>query len=485
MKIEEQIKRAKFLFWNAVREGNSLVSLSLFDGLINQKIRIKELIDPETQLNPFHRAAQLGQLELVQHIVEKFPKIIDSQSPDGSTAAFLAIHNKHERVADYLFDHDASPAIKNKQGHNCFTLVQHEQSHPLNGIKDDYLLALNNGFIEVVRNEPFEEKEAIYWLNKGADVDTIIIDGFNSYTPLFYASAQNNEQLFNFLKDNGANTSHPCDVDGEQQTPLDQARKKGLIPFHTFAHDTTPLTRRSSAPYSQSVAIPYSDTGSTKHRHRRRHQNHTVFNLSSSASPSLSTTPNISASSSQSSSVNTSPNSSLRGSPVRPRLYPFLAKRTSHIIANEPNGVNVITTRLQTLSSNITKIVNSGTHCITITNNKVPEEMKIDLLSFQDDMKCLETTLGSIRNVIVTKGLIDDNSSATIIEIQELFTPMVRIILNTSNTLKGKIFPCPECGTHYSKLFEEIESFTRQATLLQEAMIALTDMEQPTMAKSL
>src|SRR5260370_22502978 len=96
--------------------GQSGVLLAAYSG----RKEISELLLAREVTLELHEAAAAGQLERVQHLVEKDPALAKSYSPDGFPVFALAAVFGHRDVAEYLFAKGAevNAAATNGTGYN-------------------------------------------------------------------------------------------------------------------------------------------------------------------------------------------------------------------------------------------------------------------------------------------------------------------------------------------------------------------------------
>src|SRR5260370_4197345 len=99
--------------------GQSGVLLAAYSG----RKEISELLLAREVTLELHEAAAAGQLERVQHLVEKDPALAKSYSPDGFPVFALAAVFGHRDVAEYLFAKGAevNAAATNGTGYNALT----------------------------------------------------------------------------------------------------------------------------------------------------------------------------------------------------------------------------------------------------------------------------------------------------------------------------------------------------------------------------
>jgi ankyrin repeat protein len=87
---------------------------------------LNEKIDPAYQIaygwTTLHYAAQYGQRELLEELL-KYTNKIDIQKEDGFSPLMLAAYNNQFETSLFLFENNASPLLKNKEGETVIELV--------------------------------------------------------------------------------------------------------------------------------------------------------------------------------------------------------------------------------------------------------------------------------------------------------------------------------------------------------------------------
>ncbi|WP_176713829.1 ankyrin repeat domain-containing protein [Legionella jamestowniensis] len=113
MQNTDQIIEIKKFFFKALKNGNTILFNVLLEVLLKE-FKIEEIIDNTYGANALHWAANNGHIEIVQFLVEKFPHLIDSKTPDNSTPILYAVINDHIDVVEYLTEKNASLSISGK-----------------------------------------------------------------------------------------------------------------------------------------------------------------------------------------------------------------------------------------------------------------------------------------------------------------------------------------------------------------------------------
>jgi len=151
--------------------GQSGVLLAAYSG----RKEIRDLLLARDVTLELHEAAAAGQLERVQHLVEKDPALAKSYSPDGFPVFALAAVFGHRDVAEYLFAKgaDVNAAATNGTGYNALTG------------------AVASGHTSIVA----------WLLENGADPNYRYAAG---YSPLITAAANGHLAIVSILLGNGA-----------------------------------------------------------------------------------------------------------------------------------------------------------------------------------------------------------------------------------------------------------------------------------------
>jgi ankyrin repeat protein len=67
-------------------------------------------------MKPIHKAAEMGDLGALFHLVSQLNVGIDSQSGDKSTALHYAVCNQSQECVQFLLEQGASTSLKNDRG---------------------------------------------------------------------------------------------------------------------------------------------------------------------------------------------------------------------------------------------------------------------------------------------------------------------------------------------------------------------------------
>ena len=150
-----------------------------------------------------HVAADSGQKEVLQHLLDLVHPSVDVRDDDGNTPLHLAVLNNHVEVADLLLASGANSVIQN----NKKVLPFH--------------LALRDG----------ESTDMIVAFCK-YNVDHLA-RGFRNYTSLHVIAAQNNLKALNILYEEAV--SKQLDIKSILQLQLQSVDRDGLTPIHLAA----------------------------------------------------------------------------------------------------------------------------------------------------------------------------------------------------------------------------------------------------------
>src|SRR5580700_9991234 len=152
-------------------QGQSPMLAALYSG----RSEIRDLLLAKGVHLEFHEAVAAGQLESVEHFIEKDPDLVRSYSPDGFPAIALAAAFGHFAIVRCLFEKggDVTAAATNGSGYNALTG------------------AVTNGHEEI----------AAWLLKNGADANYRYGPG---YTPLHAAAANGHLEIVKVLLVHGA-----------------------------------------------------------------------------------------------------------------------------------------------------------------------------------------------------------------------------------------------------------------------------------------
>jgi len=186
-------------------QGQSPVLAAVYSG--RSEIR-DTLIARGAQLE-FHEAVAAGQLERVEHFVDKDPDLARSYSPDGFPLLALAAAFGHIPVVRYLFEKggDVTAAASNGSGYNALTG------------------AVTNGHEEI----------AVWLLENGADANYRYGPG---YSPLLAAAANGHLEIVKDLLVHGADI-HAKSNDGKSALAIAEERKHPEIAAFLLSHGAT------------------------------------------------------------------------------------------------------------------------------------------------------------------------------------------------------------------------------------------------------
>ena len=149
-----------------------------------------------------HVAAESGQKDVAQHLLELARSSVDVQDNDGNTALHLAVLNNHVEVADLLLASGASAVIPNHRKVLPFHVALHGGSQSTNMIK---------AFCKY-------------------DIDHLA-RGFRNYTSLHVIAARNNLTALQLLYE--AAVSNQLDI--KRILQLQAVDRDGLTPIHLAA----------------------------------------------------------------------------------------------------------------------------------------------------------------------------------------------------------------------------------------------------------
>ena len=172
-------------------QGQSPVLAAVYSG----RSEIRDALIARGAHLEFHEAAAAGQLERVEHFVEKDPDLTRSYSPDGFPVLALAAAFGHFPIVRYLFEKggDVTAVATNGTGYNALTG------------------AVTSGHEEI----------AIWLLENGADANYRYGPG---YTPLLAAAANGHIEIVKDLLAHGADI-HAKTNDGKTAVTIAEERK--------------------------------------------------------------------------------------------------------------------------------------------------------------------------------------------------------------------------------------------------------------------
>jgi ankyrin repeat protein len=205
-------------FFAAIRAGNSATARTMLEAepalaaakneqgqspmlaaLYSGRSEIRDLLLAKGVPLEFHEAVAAGQLESVEHFIEKDCDLVRSYSPDGFPAIALAAAFGHFAIVRYLFEKggDVTAVATNGSGYNAVTG------------------AVSNGHQEI----------AIWLLENGADANYRYGPG---YTPLLAAAANGHLEIVKDLLIHGADI-HAKSNDGKSALTIAEERKHSEV----------------------------------------------------------------------------------------------------------------------------------------------------------------------------------------------------------------------------------------------------------------
>ncbi|BCA96257.1 hypothetical protein TUM19329_26180 [Legionella antarctica] len=205
MKLADQVSETRDIFFQAIKSGNTLLFKVLLVTLLN-RFKIEEIIDSKYNATPLHWAANYGHLEITQLLVEEFPQLIDSLTPDNSTPILYAVINDQTEVVKFLTPKVASLIIRSQSGKTPLSAAaEKSDAHPIKMFLKKHQNRLNEQFIQAIQSEDL--MLAAMCLDVGAEVDTPIQENINNtkYTALFYVCSTGNIDLVKLLISRKAN----------------------------------------------------------------------------------------------------------------------------------------------------------------------------------------------------------------------------------------------------------------------------------------
>lgn len=172
-------------------QGQSPVLAAIYSG----KIEVRDLLIARGAHLEFHEAVAAGQLDRVEHFVDKDADLARAYSPDGFPVVALAAAFGHFSVVKYLFEKgaDLTAVATNGTGYNALTG------------------AVANG----------REEIAIWLLENGADANYRYGPG---YTPFLTAAANGHLNIVKDLLVHGADI-HAKTNDGKSAVAIAEERK--------------------------------------------------------------------------------------------------------------------------------------------------------------------------------------------------------------------------------------------------------------------
>jgi uncharacterized protein len=185
-------------------QGQSPVLAAVYSG----KTAVRDLLLAHGAHLEFHEAVAAGQLERVEHFVEKDADLARAYSPDGFPVVALAAAFGHFAIVKYLFEKgaDLTAAATNGTGYNALTGAVASGREEIgiwlleNGADPNYrygpgytplLTAAANGHLNIVKD----------LLVHGADIHAKANDG---KTALSIAEERKHSDVVEFLRSKGA-----------------------------------------------------------------------------------------------------------------------------------------------------------------------------------------------------------------------------------------------------------------------------------------
>jgi uncharacterized protein len=183
-------------------QGQSPVLAAVYSG----RSEIRDTLIARGAHLEFHEAVAAGQLESVEHFVEKDPDLARSFSPDGFPVIALAAAFGHFPIVRYLFEKggDVTAVATNGTGYNALTG------------------AVTGGHQEI----------AIWLLENGADANYRYGPG---YSPLLAAAANGHLEILKDLLVHGADI-HAKSNDGKSALAIAEERKHPEIAAFLRSH---------------------------------------------------------------------------------------------------------------------------------------------------------------------------------------------------------------------------------------------------------
>jgi ankyrin repeat protein len=190
-KVQAMLAEDSALAQSKNEQGQSPVLAAVYNG----RTAVRDFLLASGAHLEFHEAAAAGQLEHVEHFVEKDAELARAYSPDGFPVVALAAAFGHFPIVKYLFEKgaDLTAAATNGTGYNALTG------------------AVASGHEEI----------AIWLLENGADANYRYGPG---YTPLLTAAANGHLNIVKDLLAHGADI-HAKANDGKTAIAIAEERK--------------------------------------------------------------------------------------------------------------------------------------------------------------------------------------------------------------------------------------------------------------------
>ncbi|WP_419420795.1 ankyrin repeat domain-containing protein [Legionella sp. D16C41] len=495
MKIADQISDTKKIFFDAIKEGNTFLFKALLEALLKE-FKIEEIIDSTFGANALHWAADNGHLEIVQFLVEKFPKLIDVTAADNATPILYAIINGHTEVVRYLVQQNACLTITAKSNKNPLTAAEEKpEGHPIRTYLKEYQNILNANFAKAITSE--DHMLAATWLDKGADIETPIRyahDDNIKYTALFHACSTGNIDLARMLiarkanlniigARNGFTPLHAAVLFNHQ--PIVQLLQNSGARFIKDKSNQTPLELAQSRNMQHMVAI-------LKDKYELNNVSQEKNKPNSLTATNTATLDKLKNEFTQLTSFTTVKNNTI--DELQQRLNNLKPKMTtsSHIAnsifkqeGRKAVEVKLLREQIDLMSQHVKNMSIAGKECIEGYNSKCPhEDMKVNYNEFNQDVEKLQKLVSKLQEIFSK----DIEEITSIIKENHLVHNKVSSIKNIPSnnyhSLYNKIIPSQEYGKAYSTLFSEMTAIEQLAEKFGKQITKISDNKMELMAEA-
>lgn len=191
------------LFLQAAQNGVTDLCILLKD-YVAERVEMANIVDEKLGANPLHWAAYNGHEDIVKLLVGQWPKLINTQTHNGSTPLLNAVVKGHKSITIFLLQNGADPRLGAGGYKDAFSC---QDKNAATAYMAEYKELLNKLFCDALFGDSPDLEKAKQLLEKGADVDALMRKSDNdkiTYTALFHACTQKNLSIVDFLIQNNA-----------------------------------------------------------------------------------------------------------------------------------------------------------------------------------------------------------------------------------------------------------------------------------------